>query len=103
MKMNNTEVSPKKMNKLLNEWTKNISCFDVNFPVTFSFTKPNMYYRKYAWGKTGKGGLIFPTFLQREEEITNNPLSKPEEPVEQTAAELLYAAMLPSLPQVSFL
>ena len=39
-------------------------------------------------------------FLQIEEEIAKNPLSKPEGKVEQTSAELLYAAMLPSLPQV---
>ena len=39
-------------------------------------------------------------FFQREEEINKNPLSKPEGAVEQTAAEILYAAMLPSLPQV---
>merc|ERR1711981_303375 len=37
--------------------------------------------------------------IEREEEINKNPLSKPEGTVEQTAAEILYAAMLPSLPQ----
>ncbi len=38
--------------------------------------------------------------IEIEEQIAKNPLSKPEGPVEQTPAELLYAAMLPSLPQV---
>merc|ERR1712241_427944 len=37
--------------------------------------------------------------VEVEEEIAQNPLSKPEGEVEQTAAEILYAAMLPSLPQ----
>ena len=37
--------------------------------------------------------------IKREEEITANPLSRPEEEVEQTPAEVLYQAMLPSLPQ----
>ena len=40
--------------------------------------------------------------VEVEEEIAQNPLSKPEGEVEQTAAEILYAAMLPSLPQVCF-
>ena len=40
--------------------------------------------------------------FQREEEINKNPLSKPEGAVEQTSAEILYGAMLPSLPQVKF-
>ena len=39
--------------------------------------------------------------LQLEDEITNNPLSKPEGSVDQNSAEVLYATMLPSLPQVS--
>ena len=39
--------------------------------------------------------------LQLEDEITNNPLSKPEGSVNQNSAEVLYATMLPSLPQVS--
>jgi len=37
--------------------------------------------------------------IKREEEIAANPLSRPELAVEQTPAELLYQAMLPSLPQ----
>lgn len=37
--------------------------------------------------------------IKREEEILKNPLSKPEQAVEQTPAEILYQAMLPSLPQ----
>ena len=40
--------------------------------------------------------------VEVEEEIAQNPLSKPEGEVKQTAAEILYAAMLPSLPQVCF-
>ena len=40
--------------------------------------------------------------VEVEDEIAQNPLSKPEGEVEQTAAEILYAAMLPSLPQVCF-
>jgi len=39
------------------------------------------------------------TQIKREEEIANNPLSRPEVEVEQTPAEILYQAMLPSLPQ----
>jgi len=39
------------------------------------------------------------TQIKREEEIASNPLSKPEVEVEQTPAEILYQAMLPSLPQ----
>jgi len=37
--------------------------------------------------------------IKREEEIAKNPLSKPEIEVDQTPAEILYQAMLPSLPQ----
>jgi len=37
--------------------------------------------------------------IEREEEITKNPISKPEVDVEQTPAEILYQAMLPGLPQ----
>jgi hypothetical protein len=37
--------------------------------------------------------------IELEDEITNNPLSKPEGDVAQTSAEALYATMLPSLPQ----
>jgi len=37
--------------------------------------------------------------IKREEEIANNPLSKPETDVDQTPSEILYQAMLPSLPQ----
>jgi len=37
--------------------------------------------------------------IKREEEIASNPLSRPEVEVEQTPAEILYQAMLPSLPQ----
>jgi len=37
--------------------------------------------------------------IEREVEITANPISKPELDVEQTPAEILYQAMLPSLPQ----
>ena len=37
--------------------------------------------------------------IKREEEISANPLSRPEQEVEQTPAEVLYQAMLPSLPQ----
>ena len=37
--------------------------------------------------------------IKREDEIAANPLSRPELEVEQTPAELLYQAMLPSLPQ----
>lgn len=37
--------------------------------------------------------------IKREDEISANPLSRPELEVEQTAAEVLYQAMLPSLPQ----
>ena len=37
--------------------------------------------------------------IKREEEITANPLSRPEDEVEQSPAEVLYQAMLPSLPQ----
>ena len=39
------------------------------------------------------------TQVKREDEIAANPLSRPEREVEQTAAEILYQAMLPSLPQ----
>eukprot|EP00090_Calanus_glacialis_P031165 TRINITY_DN5114_c0_g1_i1.p1 TRINITY_DN5114_c0_g1~~TRINITY_DN5114_c0_g1_i1.p1 ORF type:complete len:798 (-),score=302.22 TRINITY_DN5114_c0_g1_i1:161-2554(-) len=39
------------------------------------------------------------TQIKREEEIASNPLSRPEVEVEQTPAEILYQAMLPSLPQ----
>ena len=45
--------------------------------------------------------FLFFFILQLEDEITNNPLSKPEGDVAQTSAEALYATMLPSLPQVS--
>ncbi|KAB7497187.1 Striatin-interacting protein 1 [Armadillidium nasatum] len=37
--------------------------------------------------------------IRREEEITKNPLSQPEGPIPQTPAEILYQAILPSLPQ----
>ncbi|XP_023326584.1 striatin-interacting protein 1-like [Eurytemora carolleeae] len=37
--------------------------------------------------------------IKREEEIFKNPFSKPEVEIEQTPAEILYQAMLPSLPQ----
>jgi len=37
--------------------------------------------------------------IKREEEIAKNPMSRPETDVEQTPAEILYQAMLPSLPQ----
>jgi len=37
--------------------------------------------------------------IKREEEIAANPLSRPELDVAQTPAEVLYQAMLPSLPQ----
>ena len=37
--------------------------------------------------------------IKREDEISANPLSRPEQEVEQTPAEVLYQAMLPSLPQ----
>ena len=37
--------------------------------------------------------------IKREEEIAANPLSRPELDVDQTPVELLYQAMLPSLPQ----
>jgi len=37
--------------------------------------------------------------IKREEEIAANPISRPETDVEQTPAEILYQAMLPSLPQ----
>jgi hypothetical protein len=37
--------------------------------------------------------------IKREEEIAANPLSRPEVAVAQTPAEVLYQAMLPSLPQ----
>jgi len=39
------------------------------------------------------------TQIKREEEIASNPLSRPEVEVEQTPSEILYQAMLPSLPQ----
>jgi len=39
------------------------------------------------------------TQITREEEITKNPMSKPELDVEETPTEILYQAMLPSLPQ----
>ncbi len=37
--------------------------------------------------------------ITREDEISKNPISKPESDVEQTPAEILYQAMLPCLPQ----
>ncbi|XP_064632355.1 striatin-interacting protein 1 homolog isoform X2 [Lineus longissimus] len=37
--------------------------------------------------------------IKREEEIAKNPLSKPEEDIEVTPAEILYCGMLPNLPQ----
>ena len=37
--------------------------------------------------------------VQREEEITRNPLSRGEREIPETPAELLYRALLPSLPQ----
>lgn len=37
--------------------------------------------------------------IKREEEIAKNPLSKAEKDIPETAAELLYQAMFPSLPQ----
>ena len=39
------------------------------------------------------------TQIKREDEIAANPVSRPEVEVEQGAVELLYQAMLPSLPQ----
>jgi len=39
------------------------------------------------------------TQIKREDEIAANPLSRPETEVEETATEILYQAMLPSLPQ----
>jgi hypothetical protein len=37
--------------------------------------------------------------FQREDDIARYPVSRPESAVKSTAAELLYQAMLPSLPQ----
>lgn len=37
--------------------------------------------------------------IQKEEEITRNPMSTPEPPIRQTPTEILYQAMLPNLPQ----
>lgn len=37
--------------------------------------------------------------IKREEEIAQNPLSKPEKDIPNTPSELLYQALLPSLPQ----
>ena len=37
--------------------------------------------------------------IKREDEIASNPLSRPEVEVDQTPSEILYQAMLPSLPQ----
>lgn len=37
--------------------------------------------------------------IQKEEELARNPLSATEGEVENTAAEILYQAMLPNLPQ----
>ncbi|KAK4301846.1 hypothetical protein Pmani_026037 [Petrolisthes manimaculis] len=39
------------------------------------------------------------TQIRQEEEMTRNPLSHPENDVPQTPAEILYQAMLPTLPQ----
>ncbi|XP_042879095.1 striatin-interacting protein 1 homolog isoform X5 [Penaeus japonicus] len=37
--------------------------------------------------------------IRQEEEITRNPMSRPETDIPQTPAEILYQAMLPTLPQ----
>lgn len=37
--------------------------------------------------------------IEREDDISKHPMSRPEAPVRQTPAELLYQSMLPSLPQ----
>lgn len=37
--------------------------------------------------------------IEKEEEIARNPVSSEEEYIENTPAEVLYQAMLPSLPQ----
>ncbi len=37
--------------------------------------------------------------FQREEDIARHPVSRPEPSVAQTPTEVLYQAMLPSLPQ----
>ena len=41
----------------------------------------------------------FQVQIEREEEIAQYPMSKPESEVEQTPAEILYQHMFPSLPQ----
>lgn len=55
-------------------------------------------YRNLNWGQCSSR-LSFIIFFRREEEIAKNPMSKPELDVSQTPAEILYQAMLPSLPQ----
>ena len=96
--------------------------FAVEFVDSFDFI---IYFRgfQYLWGRYIMKYLVkssvysnsnasvqssvwylcnwFLFLLQLEDEITNNPLSKPEGDVAQTSAEVLYATMLPSLPQVS--
>ena len=37
--------------------------------------------------------------IKREEEITRNPMSRPERDIAQTPSEVLYQALLPTLPQ----